>query len=142
MKKAYYYLFYKFYKFSKIGPSIFPNDWIAGVAIVLIEVYCFSALLLYYKIFVDRTVVFKLSSIGIFVPLIGICVLNYMAFIHDNTWQKYVHDFDKLPRRRNIIGTWFVIIILVILFVSVIASFNYYSEVMKSREVFHNGGSF
>ncbi len=117
VKKAYYYLFYKLYKFGEWSPSIFQSDFTATFAIVCLEVLFLGSLKFYYFNFVDHNDTFVLISFQTIIPLTAIILINYFAFINDNTWKKYVKEFDRLPKKKNLIGTW--LIIGIILFVIV-----------------------
>ncbi len=42
--------------------------------------------------------------------------LNYFLFLHTNKWKEYNAEFDKLPKKKNIIGgiiVWIIIIMII-----------------------------
>jgi len=132
IKKAYFYLFYKFYKFgSRSGP--FPNDFSAAVLISIIEVLILSILKFYYIGFINQNGTIELLSIETIVPLVAIFLINYFAFVNNDKWKEYVKEFDKLPRYKNILGTWIVVIIIAFILVNVVISFNMMGEIAARR---------
>jgi len=109
IKKAYYYLFYKFYKFGEASPSIFPSDFTAVVAIVFLQVLFLGSLKFYYIEFFDRNDTLTFASLQTLIPLAAVILINYFAFFNNENWKAYVHEFDELPKSKNLIGTWIVI---------------------------------
>ncbi len=109
IKKAYYYLFYKFYKFGEWSPSVFPSDFTATFAIACLEVLFLISLKFYYIEFFDRNDTFTFVSFQTIISLVTVFLINYFAFLNNKSWKTYVHEFDKLPESKNLIGTWIVI---------------------------------
>jgi len=64
---------------------------------------------------------------------IVIVAINSFAFIMNDNWKHYFKEFDKLPRYKNIIGTWVVILIVVFILVSAGISFKTMSEIAAHR---------
>ncbi|MCK0202759.1 hypothetical protein MWN41_06970, partial [Ornithobacterium rhinotracheale] len=49
-------------------------------------------------------------------PLIFIFALNYLLFVHSDKWKEYNAEFDKLPKKKNIIGgiiVWTIVIFII-----------------------------
>lgn len=109
IKDAYYYLFYKFYKFGEWSPSTLPSDFTAAFAISGLEIMLLISLKFYYIEFWDWNDTFTFGSIQTIIPLAGVILIKYFAFIKDDKWKTYVKKFDKLSETRNLIGTWIVI---------------------------------
>ncbi len=124
IKEAYYYLFYKFYKFGEASSSIFSSDFTAAFAISGLEVLFLGSLEFYSTNFWGRNGDLKLASFHVIIPLATVVLINYFAFINNVKWKKYVRDFDKLPAKKNTIGTW--IIIGIVAFVIVNFAFSVY----------------
>jgi hypothetical protein len=132
IKKAYFYLFYKFYKFgSHSGP--FPNDFSAGVLIVILEMLILGILKFYYIGFIDQNDTIKPFSVATIVPLLAVFLINYFSFVNNDKWKEYVKEFDKLPRYKNIIGTWVVLMIVAFILVNVVISFNMMGKIAANR---------
>ena len=129
MIRAYYYLFYKLYKFGEWSPSSYPSDFTATYAIVVFETMLFGVLKFYYIEFLDKSAVFTFVSASTLIPLILIFLINYFAFLRNDNWQGYVSDFEKLPKRKNIIGTWIVIAILLSIILNVVLAFNIMGQI-------------
>lgn len=113
IKKAYYYLFYKFYKFGEASPSTYPSDFTATFAIVCLELIFLISVKFYYSEFFDPNDDFTFVSFQTLIPFIAVILINYFAFINNENWKTYVDQFDKLPKRKNLIGTWIVVGIVV-----------------------------
>ena len=60
-------------------------------------------------------------------------LINTFAFIMNDNWKHYIKEFDKLPRYKNIIGTWVVIIIVAFILVNAVISFKTMSEIVAHR---------
>lgn len=122
VKKGYYYLFYKLYKFSEAAPSKWLSDWKASLTIDILILFVFSSILNYYKAFINPT-----SHIGegnlLFVTITIISVLNYFIFHHQDQWKEFVHEFDKLPKQKNKIGSWLIFSIVFIIVSNFLLSF-------------------
>jgi hypothetical protein len=132
IRKAYFYLFYKFYKFgSNSGP--FPNDFSAAVLLVILETLILAVLKFYYIGFVDHNDTIEPTSIETILPLLAVFFINYFAFIHNDKWKKYFKEFDKLPRYKNIIGTWIVIILVAFILINVVISFNIMGKIAANK---------
>lgn len=123
IKRGYYYLFYKFYKFGEASPSIFPSDFTATFAILSLELLFFISLKFYYIEFIDQSDEFELVSFQTFFALGFVVLVNYYAFIDKPRWKKYVNEFDQWPQRKNILGTWIVLGIVVFVICSLAFSF-------------------
>lgn len=127
IKKGYYYLFYKLYKFSEAAPSKWLSDWKASLTIDILILFVFSSILNYYKAFINPT-----SHIGegnlLFVAITIISVLNYFIFQHQDQWKEIVHEFDKLPKQKNKIGSWLIFSIVFIIVSNFLLSFYLYYQ--------------
>lgn len=115
--KAYYYLFYELYKFWETAPARFWSDWKAGVSIIALELWFFSSLINYYRVYIEKE--FYFSKNFYLAMAIFFACLNYFLFIHTDKWKEYNEEFNQLPRYKNIIGG----IIVWIIIISIIAGF-------------------
>lgn len=131
IKKAYFYLFYKFYKFGEWSPSIFPSDWSAALAIDLLEMVFIASLKFYYIEYIDPKN--ELTPLQVIVATIAIFLTNSIVFMINDNWKHYVMEFDKLPRYKNIIGTWVVILIVAFILVNAGISFKAMSVIAAHR---------
>lgn len=131
IKKAYFYLFYKFYKFTDWAHTMFPHDMAATAAIAMLEVLFILSLKFYYIEYIDPKN--ELTPLQMILAGIVIVAINSFAFIMNDNWKHYFKEFDKLPRYKNIIGTWVVILIVVFILVSAGISFKTMSEIAAHR---------
>jgi len=131
IKKAYFYLFYKFYKFTDWAHTMFPHDMAATAAIAMLEVLFILSLKFYYIEYINPKN--ELTPLQMILAGIVIVAINSFAFIMNDNWKHYFKEFDKLPRYKNIIGTWVVILIVVFILVSAGISFKTMSEIAAHR---------
>lgn len=131
IKKAYFYLFYKFYKFGEWSPSVFPSDWTATVAMGMLEMVFIASLKFYYIEYINPKN--ELTPLQVIVSGIVVFLGNAIAFIINDNWKHYIKEFDKLPRYKNIIGTWVVIIIVAFILVNAAISFKVMSDIAAHR---------
>ncbi len=131
IKKAYFYLFYKFYKFGERSPSVFPSDWTAATSIAILEVLFIVSLKFYYIEYIDPKN--ELTPLQMILAGIVIVLINSFAFIINDSWKHYIKEFDKLPRYKNIIGTWVVLLVVVFILVNAAISFKAMSEIAAHR---------
>ena len=119
VKKAYYYLFYKLYKFSEAAPSKWLSDWKAELLVDVLIFFILCSSLIYYKFFFNRHIHFSENNVDVWITIIIIGLPNYFIFHYQDQWKKIVHEFDKLPKRKNRIGGW----IIFLLVLTIIANF-------------------
>lgn len=131
IKKAYFYLFYKFYKFTDWAHTMFPHDMAATAAIAMLEVLFILSLKFYYIEYIDPKN--ELTPLQMILAGIVIILINTFAFIMNDKWKHYIKEFDKLPRYKNIIGTWVVILIVAFILVNAAISFKTMSEIAAHR---------
>ena len=129
IKRGYYYIFYKFYKFGELSPSSFPSDFTATLAITVLEVLFLIAVKFYYIEFIDSSNTFVFASFQTILPLATVLLVNCFAFLKNDKWKVYVNEFNQLPRKRNLIGTWIVAGIVIFIIVNLIVAINIMSKV-------------
>jgi hypothetical protein len=131
IKKAYFYLFYKFYRFTDWAHTVFPHDMAATAAIAILEMVFIVSLKFYYIEYINPKN--ELTPLQMIVLGIVVFLVNTIAFIMNDNWKHYFKEFDKLPRYKNIIGTWVVILIVAFILVSAGISFKAMSEIAAHR---------
>ncbi len=116
--KIYYYFFYQLYKFWEwVSYPKFWSDFKAVVSIVVLEIYSIYSVLFYYSYFTNMKLKLEdknLLNILVCTIIIG---LNYFVFIHTDKWKEYNAEFDKLPKKKNIIYgiiVWVIIITIIV----------------------------
>lgn len=104
MKKAYFYLFYKLYKFSEAAPSRWLSDWKAELAVDVLAMFIVASTIYYFD--------FNLGTNGGIYTLFYFLLIafpNYLIFHHNDQWKNIIHDFDKLPKVKNKVGSFIVV---------------------------------
>lgn len=133
LKRAYYYVFYKLYKMSEAAPSKWLSDWKASLAIDVLLFFFLFSVTIYYKIFVNRY--FSLDNkfgVGI-IYVLFIVIPNYFIFHHKDQWKDIVAEFDQLPKKKNLIGSWIVFGVVLLVIANLIFSFYLMSQIDWSQ---------
>ncbi|AZA58190.1 hypothetical protein [Chryseobacterium shandongense] len=126
MKKAYYYFFYKIYKAIKYTSVPFGNFLIsfkAGLVLIVLQIWSFLSIINYYTFFTGNPVELSISKPIVYVTLIFIIGFNYYTLDYLDIWKKYIQEFDQLPKKKNVIGSWIAILITLMLIINFIFSF-------------------
>ena len=118
----YCYLFYKLYKFAKWSPSIYPSDFGAVTLIGTLELGFLFSIQNYWMAYTKHNVNDTFFSLKILIVLFLIIYTKWLFFWRKSKWKIYVNEFDKLPKRKNIIGTWLVVFIVVFILTNAIVS--------------------
>ncbi len=133
VKKAYYYLFYKLFKWYECGPSIWWSDWKAVLSIDVLCIFIGISIVTYYTIFIDRYFRVGDGKFFLMVYIFLIATPNYFIFNHRNRWKYIVKEFEKLPKRKNEIGGWIVLVIILLIITNMVYAFFLMSQIDWSR---------
>jgi hypothetical protein len=117
IKNIYFYLFYKFYKHFEKGPSVWMSEWKASLAMDLLIGLIALILIVYYKIFIDRSICLDHDNLALYVYTIGfftIVLPHYYIFNHKDKWKDIIVQFDQLPKEKNMIRGWLVFVLLLL----------------------------
>jgi len=125
--RAYYYLFYKLYNFwEKVS---FPKFWSvfkAGVSVIALEIWFIMCLINYYTLFVNRQFYIDKNMflfIGILVTVVDVIIFK------SDTWKLYNKQFNRLSKKKNIIGGVVVWSVIIFIIFNLIYSFYLMSQV-------------
>lgn len=129
IKKAYYYLFYKLYKHYEDSSEPWWSDWKACVSIGALEIWLLLSIGAYYAILTKTAIELSVTMPIVYIPLLIVFILNYFSFIHNDSWKEYNKEFDKLPKKENILGGWIVLGIIIIVILNLIFSFYLMSQI-------------
>jgi hypothetical protein len=125
----YYYLFYKFYKIALTGAIKSLADWYASLAIGALEIFSLISIYNYHKVFFDRYDTIEIRSFKVLFPLFIILVIHHFAFNGTDKWQNYVNEFDQWPLQKNVVGSWVVAIVVLVMIANIIVSYYLLSQV-------------
>ncbi len=109
IKIIYQYIFYKIYKFYKRAPAAWWSDWKASLTLDVLLFFIILSLYIYYQVFINPYAKLTSSNIYCVVIVIVISVFNYFIFGHNDQWMLIEKRFDKLPAKKNKIGSWLVL---------------------------------
>lgn len=117
MKSLYYYFFYKIYKFwDLISIPKFWSDAKALLSIMILELFILQSCVLYYVAFVNKQSDFGEGIIETSGMVLLVLIPNYFVFYHQDRWKMIIREFDKWPKRKNMIGgiiVWAIILTIV-----------------------------
>lgn len=136
IKDIYYYLFYKFYKHFEKGPSVWMSEWKASLAMDLLIGLIALIIIIYYKIFINRYISFENDNLRLYLYTIGfftIVLPHYYIFNYKDKWKVIIFEYDKLPKRKNIIGGWVVFVFIILLIFMLIYGFYLMSNIDWSK---------
>lgn len=125
--KKYYYLFYIIYKFSEKAPSRWLSDWKASFTLDVLFLLIFTSIINYIKVYIYPNSKFGEDNLLLIVGII-ICLINYFIFHNNDKWKVIVKEFDKLSKRKNRLGSLYVVSFLFIVFINFILSFYLFYE--------------
>jgi amino acid transporter len=103
----------------------------AATALSMLEIVFIFSLKFYYIEYIDPTN--ELTSLQVIIAVSVILQIYSFLFIFKDKWKHYFKEFDKLPRYKNIIGTWVVILIVAFILVTSCISINAMSEIASHR---------
>ncbi len=137
IRKAYYYLFYKIYKSieytSEEFGGAFWTDFKTGLVIAALEIWLLLSIGNYYSIITKKNADLSLTMPIVYIPLLLLLILNYFSFMHNDKWKEYNRQFDKLSKKKNIVGTWIVVGVVVFIIANLIYSFYLMSQIDWSQ---------
>ncbi|AQW97240.1 hypothetical protein CMT42_12895 [Elizabethkingia anophelis] len=117
--KVLYYLFYKINVFFKSISNDGWSEWKSLVVIGSAQVFVLIELIIWWTIITKSKVDIPKYYFIVFGLLIT--SMNYYIFKHNSN--KYNDLFKSYSKRKNIIGGWFVFVLLLGIFGSLIYSF-------------------
>lgn len=127
LKKMYNYFFYKIYKSieytSELSGGKFLSAFKASLVMITLEIWILLSLGIYYTIITKTKIELSISMPIIYIPLIIIVSIDYFIFHHKNQWKNIILKFDKLSKKRNVIGGWIVCGVVVLIITNLIFSF-------------------
>ena len=125
MKKIgilYDYLFYTIYRFWEKAPSRWWSDWKTVITI------CFLTVLMILSIYGNVMYIFRINLLpnsGILPLIIGILVFgfNYLYFLFKDKWKNRILKFEKLSRKKDLLGITLVMIFSITIILSLLYSY-------------------
>lgn len=118
---------------SEAAPSRWVSDWKAGIVIIVLELWILFSIGIYYAALTKTKIELDITMPIIFIPLLIIILINYLAFVHTDVWKEYVKEFDRLPKKKNRIGSWIVLGVVLFVVANLIFPFYLMSRVDWSQ---------
>lgn len=135
IKKLYYYFFYKIYKaiqYTSAPFGEFLNNFKAGLVLIVLQLWTLFSIINYYSLITGVKIELSFFKPIMYIPFTLILGLNYYYLDYLNVWKSYNHEFDQFPRKKNVIGSWVVFLIVMILATNFI--FSFYCLDQKARK--------
>jgi hypothetical protein len=130
LKKGYYYLFYKLYKSFEAAPSKWLSEWKASFCMDALIIFILLTIGGYYSIITKKEMITTDNpEIVIWVLGLSVAFINYLFFNHRNKWKLIIEEFDRLPKKKNRIGTLLVWLIIFLIFANLIFMYYLMSQV-------------
>ena len=105
-KRAYDYCFYKLYKSFEAAPSQWLSDWKASFSLIVVEIWVSLSVLNFVTVFLPKIrITDRFLVIASLILVVCLAVIKYFTFEHQDRWKTIVKEFDKIPKRKNRIGT-------------------------------------
>lgn len=98
----------------------FFSNFRAGLVIIALEIWLCISIYGYLSIFLGRKISLSITEPSGFIPYAIIVSSNIYFFSSPNKWKSYFEEFEKLPKRKNLIGgiiVWSIIVLIVINFI-------------------------
>lgn len=134
IKKSYYYFFYKLYKFWEyVSVPKFWSDWKASLILDCLIYFIVSSAFIYYKVFFNPYLHLSEGYNDVFILVIPVVIFNYLVFHHRDQWRSIIVEFDKIPKKKNLIGSWIVFSIVLLVILNLIYSFYLMSQIDWSQ---------
>jgi magnesium-transporting ATPase (P-type) len=135
IRKLYYYFFYKIYKsiqYTSAPFGEFLNNFKAGLVMIVLQLWIVFSIINYYTVITGTKVQLSISNPIIYIPLVIILGVNYYTLDYLDIWKSYNNEFDQLHKKKNIIGGWIVLAIVIIITANFI--FSFYCLDQKARQ--------
>lgn len=135
IKKFYYYFFYKIYKaiqYTSAPFGEFLTNFKAGVVMIALELWIFFSIINYYTFITGNKAELSFSKPIMYIPFICIIGFNYYTLDHLDVWKSYNYEFDQLPKKKNLIGSWIVFGLVLLIIGNFI--FSFYCLDQKARK--------
>lgn len=138
IKKIYYYFFYKIYKsvqYTSAPFGEFLTNFKAGVVMIVLELWTLLSMINYYTFITENKVDLSFSKPIMYIPFIFIIGFNYYTLDYLDVWKRYNREFERLPKKKNTIGSWVVFLIVIILTTNFIFSFYCLDQKARKNQV-------
>lgn len=135
LKKIYYYFFYKIYcsveYTSELSGGKFLSAFKASLVMIALEIWSTVSILNFYNIIFNRYMnIPKSIYIGI---VLLFSIISYFTFDYTDVWKSYNKKFDKLPKKKNILGGWIVFGFVLFIITNLVFSFYLMSQIDWSQ---------
>lgn len=132
IKQGYYYLFYKLYKSIEYTSEELGGKFMiafkASIAMIVLEIWFSVTLLIYYNIFINPGADIIGTEIQWILMVLLLVLIDYILLHSKNQWKDIVFEFDKMPNKKNKMGSWIVFGVILLVTINFIFSFYLYYQ--------------
>ncbi len=133
----YYYFFYKIYmsiKYFSAPFGDFLSSFKAGLVMIVLQLWTLFSIMNYYSVLSGNTVELSFSKPIVYIPFVFVVVFNYYTLDYLDIWKNYNYEFEQLPKKKNIIGSWVACLIVIALTINFIFSFYCLDQKAKKEQ--------
>ena len=112
------------------------SEWKASLAMDIFIGLIALIIIIYYKIFINRYISFENDNLRLYVYTKGfftIVLPHYYIFNYKDKWKVIILEYDKLSKKKNIIGGWVVFVFIILLIFMLIYGFYLMSNIDWSK---------
>lgn len=120
--RIYYLLFFKLSKFFLSWSDEGGENWKALIVVGALQVIYLLQALVWFTIWTKSMI--QINPYLFAIPIgLGLTILNYFIFLHNDTWRMHFRKFEKMPAKKSIFAGWLVSLFILFSFASLIYSF-------------------
>ncbi len=112
----YYYIYYIFYRISKKNKSIFPDEFVAGVCVIALNIWLLMSLANEFYFFTNIRLMPRSFASPVAIIVLGLVVIsNWFLFENKDRWKMLLEKIESSSdRKRNVSIAWGIIIAVII----------------------------
>lgn len=112
----YYYIYYIFYRIAKNNNSVFPNEFVAGICVLALNLWLLMSLVNEFYFFTNiRLMPKSLISPFSIIVLVLLIVINWFLFENKQRWNQIIKKIENSPSKaRNVFIAWCIVIFVIL----------------------------
>jgi hypothetical protein len=119
IKRAYYYFYYKICKaFAKDDHPLLSVGFRADVTVMAVKIWLLGVIDTYLCVFLNQDATdISITSPKVIIALLLVIGSTLYFFTFSDKWKPYFEEFEKLSKRKNLIGgivVWGIVIFIFI----------------------------
>ena len=127
MMSFYKYIYYKIYR-SMERMGVWPEVR-AYFLLLMLNAALILLVINYYTIVTGKRISLPDGNTWIYILSLFLAFLNYVLILHNEKWRLIIYEFNKLPKKKNKIGTLVVWCVILIITFTLFSSFFRLSQI-------------